>query len=128
MFRQVIAKFHGELALYIGSVPRFHHSICKVSPQHTHCDFTLYHHQILQQSDPTSEKEQHSFWIIIYLFICYCSKHEMFQKSFLHLEFQSSSLPIIYVMKFDISFLVTKISIYDFIKISQNREKTCLKS
>jgi hypothetical protein len=52
----------------------------------------------------------------------------MFQKSFLHLEFQSSSLPIIYVMKFDISFLVTKISIYDFIKISQNREKTCLKS
>jgi hypothetical protein len=35
----------------------------------------------------------------------------MFQKSFLHLEFQSSSFPIIHAMKFDISFLVKKISI-----------------
>jgi hypothetical protein len=52
----------------------------------------------------------------------------MFQKSFLHLEFHSPSLPIIHAMKFDISFLVKKSSIEDFIRISQNRGKTCLKS
>ncbi len=122
MFRQEVAKFHGELALYIGSVivfiiafAKFLHNTHMVTSPNTIIE---YYNKVIQGLRKSNIHFGSSFY-----FFCYCSKHEMFQKSFSHLEFQSSSLPIIHAMKFDISFLVKKISIKDFIRISQNHEK-----
>ncbi len=110
MFRQEVAKFHGELALYIGSViifiiafAKFLHNTHMVTSPNTIIE---YYNKVIQQV----RKSNIHFGASFFFFFAYYSKHEMFQKSFLHLESQSSSLPIIHAMKFDISFLVKKIS------------------
>lgn len=110
MFRQEVAKFHVELALYIGSVIIFIIAFAKFL-HNTHM-VTSPNTIIVYYNRRSNKWERATFILDHHLFIfCYCSKHEMFQKSFLHLEFQSPSLPIIHAMKFDIIFLVKKSSI-----------------
>lgn len=106
MFRQVIAKFHGELALYIGRVIVFIIAFAKFL-QNTHVvtsPYTIveYYNKVIQQV----RKEQHSFWI--YLFFAIVQSMKCFKRVPCIWNFK---VPHYHAMKFDISFLIKKISI-----------------